>query len=143
MKNYISKIWKLTLSSVLALTGFSACSADSEEDEPILLMYGPPQAGLYIDGNVSNQQGAAIENARIIAKGIYDGDISQETIDEFYSDTTYTDKEGKYEIRSPQKNTIVGYKLICDDPKGDYEPDSVVYRKGDKKPDWNFILKKK
>lgn len=121
MKNCFSKFWKLTLSSLLALTGFTSCDSEEEGGGGILLMYGPAQMSYQFKGEVTDTEGEPIDKARVILKSIYDMDDKEVVA---RADTAYTDKEGAYEI-DVRNFDASSYKVVCEDPAGGYEADSV------------------
>lgn len=146
MKNYFSKLWKLTLSSILAVTGFSACSVDEDGGENIKLMYGTMNIdiNIYVKGKVVDVEGQPVNNARVIVKGVYsDERVSEDKIVRYFTDTTYSDKEGIYDLESNQLTILDGCKVICEDSEDGFKADSVTFVPKKPETEINFTLKKK
>lgn len=139
IKKYLTMKWCAMISALLGALGFAAtgCGDDAYDAD----LYGQPYAKFKIEGAVFNEEGAAVEGAKVYVKN-------------HYGDTTKTDQNGKYAFNA---NNLGGYRLLwvmAEDPSGVYAADSVglspQYEGGD--GDWyagscstthDFTLKKK
>lgn len=146
MKQKLTAIVGPVISSILAMLGFSSCS-DVEAD-----MYGTPHADFKVSGLVTDDEDTPIDKARVIIRpyGHMDG---QYFLDEYQCDTLTTDIAGKYKGQITNIFPSDKIVIVCEDPQGGYQTDSVEvkpkYEKGGKKwfvgvatAEANFKLKK-
>ncbi|MBD5346273.1 MAG: hypothetical protein HDR92_03970 [Bacteroides sp.] len=121
MKQKLSAIVGSLMSVILGLLGFSSCD-QSEPDDPMLLMYGSPYGEFKFSGLVTDEAGAPVEKARIIVRT-----VSDEKGNYYYTpygtDTVMTDNKGKYEGK--MGTNFPSVRLLCEDPSGQYKPDST------------------
>lgn len=105
------------LSGVLALLGFASYAGGETPEE-----YGAPYAGYRIRGKVRNGQWQPLKGMRVIveenppaAGGCCPG----------RKETVYTKDTGEYAFKDGYAWPETGYRIICEDPAGVYESDSV------------------
>ncbi len=116
MKFSIKNIPVAMMSGIMSLLGFASC--DNEGGE----MYGTPHADYSVSGLVTDTEGTPVEGARVIVRTDYN---NEKPIDPCYSDTVYTDKDGKYLNEGslfPQSKV----KVVCQDPDGNLASDSTI-----------------
>ena len=144
MKKKFASIIGSIFSAIIAMLGFSSCEAE--------YMYGTPNGDFRVSGLVTDEEGAPVNKARVIVRPYGFGD-GHYFLNDYECDTLSTDIAGKYrgelKRRSPSKKIVI----VCEDPQGGYQTDSVEvnpkYEGGDH--DWymgaataevNFKLKK-
>ncbi len=142
MKHKFTAIFGSMISAIIAMLGFSSCSESDEPFEDIPLMYGTPHAEFKFSGLVTDENGKPIDKARVIVRPYGYGDghyiLHQNAVD-----TVSTDVAGKYkgELSCFPSQKIV---LVCEDPRGAYQTDSVEvrpkYENGDH--NWDFGVAK-
>jgi len=89
VKRHFWRKYNALLTLMLSLLGFStACESLDEYGAPVV-EYGVPTATFIVKGKVSSQDHAAVPNIRVAMGG----------------DTTYTDKNGNYEVRQQSAPT--------------------------------------
>lgn len=128
MKAYFSKIWKLVLSSILALTGFSALSAE-DGDDVIRVMYGPAPVSdrVVLVGNVTDSVGNPVPDVYVTLRCMrkdFDKQLLEKALYTTLSQTQYTNAKGRYEFS--RDNGFDQYRIVIEDPAGNFEADSVT-----------------
>ncbi|MDE6792417.1 MAG: radical SAM-associated putative lipoprotein [Muribaculaceae bacterium] len=147
MKFRFSTFLTTVFSSFLAFLGFSSC--DNDNGSEISMMYGSPYGEFKFSGLVTDEEGNPIKDARVIVRTHTDEEGSFFMLD---SDTVATNASGEY--KGERDTWVHEARIVCQDPKGDFLPDSTVvaldYTK-DRNETWymgtanvttNFTLKK-
>ncbi len=137
IKKYFTVKWCAMISALLGALGFAATGCGNYGAD----LYGEPYATFKIDGAVLNEEGKAVEGAKVYVKN-------------HYGDTTKTDRNGKYLFDAKNFAPYREFWVMAEDPSGVYEADSLIlmpkYEGGD--GDWysgsysttyDFTLKKK
>lgn len=132
----------MLMSAVLGLLGFGSFSCG---------MYGVPSAHLTLDGCVKNENDEPLKDIQIVIARGWIGDDTFAYVKE-WTDTIYTDSEGKYYKYSNKDDPTNKVRIIANDTTGFYASDSIdasiTYKGGHQ---WyrgkasitrNFILKK-
>jgi len=113
------RIGNWILSGALGLLGFSSCGDDGGGGA---CEYGTPYAKYEIKGKVTNQDKAAMPNARIIVKELgQDGKVISYHAN---ADTVLTDQSGSY-LREYSATNYGKYRVVCEDPQDAYKADST------------------
>jgi len=135
MKKKWYRIANSSLSALLVLLGFEACTEEGEE-------YGTPTVDFHVVGQVTNAEGKPIEGIRVTTRGYFnfhDGTTEQ---------TTFTDKDGHFatkEMRSISIDPMM--RVVFEDVDGEanggeFAADSVsaeaMAKKKVKKGDGNW-----
>lgn len=110
MKKKWYRIANSSLSALLVLLGFEACSGFENGREE----YGTPTVDFHVVGQVTNAEGKPIEGIRVTTRGYYD--FNDGTMEQ----TTYTDKEGRYATKEVKSIGIdPGIKVVFEDVDGE------------------------
>lgn len=133
------------LSGAMALLGFSACGSNG--DYPI--EYGMPHADYEIKGSVTDEAGTRLSGMRIITKTLI-GEVGDQP---YLRDTVATDAAGAFVLEKKDETSEGRYRVICEDPAGNYQTDSTEVKmtpkggkgwyQGSDSKEVNFELKKK
>lgn len=133
------------LSGAMALLGFSACGSNG--DYPI--EYGMPRADYEIKGSVTDEAGTRLSGMRIITKTLI-GEVGDRP---HLRDTVATDAAGAFILEKKDETSEGRYRVICEDPAGNYQADSTEVKmtpkggkgwyQGSDSKEVNFELKKK
>lgn len=129
------------ISGALALLGVASCSTEAPCE------YGTPYCTFGLKGKVTEQEGGTVlEGKRVIIKRV-NADRGESP------DTLLTGKNGTYQWEKRDFMPETEFRIICEDPAGAYEADSVdVKMKAAGGSGWyvgrddkevNFTLKKK
>lgn len=106
-RSFISHI----LVGALAALGFAACG-DEEEDYPV--EYGSPRVDFQVKGVVTDEDGRALNNIRVVIRKAWDN-----TPIPLADDTVYTDVEGKFAGRESSMVGIDRQTVYFDDVDGE------------------------
>jgi len=110
MKKKWYRIANSSLSALLVLLGFEACSGIESSGEE----YGTPTVDFHVVGQVTDAEGKPIEGIRVTTRGYYD--FNDGTMEQ----TTYTDKEGRYAAKEVKSIGIdPGMKVVFEDVDGE------------------------
>ena len=110
MKKKWYRIANSSLSALLALLGFEACTGMENGGEE----YGTPTVDFHVVGQVTDAEGKPIEGIRVTTRGYYD--FNDGTMEQ----TTYTDKEGRYATKEVKSIGIdPGMKVVFEDVDGE------------------------
>lgn len=110
MKKKWYRIANSSLSALLVLLGFEACSGIESGGEE----YGTPTVDFHVVGQVTDAEGKPIEGIRVTTRGYYD--FNDGTMEQ----TTYTDKEGRYAAKEVKSIGIdPGMKVVFEDVDGE------------------------
>jgi putative lipoprotein (rSAM/lipoprotein system) len=110
MKKKWYRIANSSLSALLVLLGFEACSGMENGGEE----YGTPTVDFHVVGQVTDAEGKPIEGIRVTTRGYYDFN------DGIMEQTTYTDKEGRYATKEVKSIGIdPGMKVVFEDVDGE------------------------
>ena len=110
MKKKWYRIANSSLSALLVLLGFEACSGMENGGEE----YGTPTVDFHVVGQVTDAEGKPIEGIRVTTRGYYD--FNDGTMEQ----TTYTDKEGRYATKEVKSIGIdPGMKVVFEDVDGE------------------------
>ena len=110
MKKKWYRIANSSLSALLVLLGFEACSGMENGGEE----YGTPTVDFHMVGQVTDAEGKPIEGIRVTTRGYYD--FNDGTMEQ----TTYTDKEGRYTTKEVRSGWIdPGMKVVFEDVDGE------------------------
>lgn len=110
MKKKWYRIANGTLSALLVLLGFEACSGMENGGEE----YGTPTVDFHVVGQVTDAEGKPIEGIRVTTRGYHD--FNNGTMEQ----TTYTDKEGRYATKEVKSIGIdPGMKVVFEDVDGE------------------------
>lgn len=131
MKGKILTLLSAIMSGIISLLGFSACSNE--------IMYGSPHGDFKVSGLVKSESGQPIQNVRIIIRKWSPGK------DYLYvpgaSDTVMTNVKGMY-YDSGESSGETRMRVVCEDPSGAYESDSVEVRLDYKGGDHDWYIGK-
>lgn len=144
MKTKVSTWINVLLAAILGLLGFS-CSIRCE--------YGTPSANFTLEGTVSNEDDELLQDMQVVRRQGWKDGTGTVYWNE-WSDTLYTDADGKFYRQYSGDFPMEYYKVIVNDTAGVYASDSiettVTYSGGDKH--WyrgngelkaDFVLKKR
>ena len=110
MKKKWYRIANSSLSALLVLLGFEACSGFENGG----VEYGTPTVDFHVVGQVTDAEGKPIEGIRVTTRGYYD--FNDGTMEQ----TTYTDKEGRYATKEVKSIGIdPGMKVVFEDVDGE------------------------
>ena len=137
IKNFFTAKWCALISALLGALGFAATGCDNFGAE----LYGQPYAKFKMEGAVLNEDGDAVDGAKVYVR-------------HHYGDTAKTAQDGKFLFDAKDFMSYSYFWAMAEDPSGTYQPDSVKiepkFEGGD--GDWyegsystthNFTLKKK
>ena len=128
MKAKVNHLFKLILSALLGLLGFSSCESLSPS-----LMYGQPHADFHASGKVTDPSGKGIEGIRVAVRqhGRYRNE----------DDTLYTNSAGQFELLNRSFDGPTAVTVVFEDIDGEehggrfdsqtVKPKIVQTRKGD------------
>ena len=110
MKKKWYRIANSSLSALLVLLGFEACSGFENGG----VEYGTPTVDFHVVGQVTDAEGKPIEGIRVTTRGYYD--FNDGTMEQ----TTYTDKEGRYATKEVKSIGIdPGMTVVLEDVDGE------------------------
>jgi len=115
LKQNLLRVTNCLLSFVLAMLGFTGCSEEGGD------MYGQPYATFQISGHVTDEDGNALEEKRIIVRNLICGEENAYMM----SDTLATEEKGNYLWKKKIGIDSGKLRVVCQDPKEEFKADSV------------------
>jgi putative lipoprotein (rSAM/lipoprotein system) len=113
-----------TLLMLMSAVSLTSCFGDNGPFEE----YGTEMTGTYIVlGSVTDENYAVLEGKQVILRLLGESNSDQSKVDYSKSLTVLTGKEGNYKFTQDleTKTNKLTFRVVCKDPTGQYESDSV------------------